>query len=545
MKHLNFLNKFSHSPAKQTSLTPQPVSSLPASANQPLIDLRHVVKTYHTPAGAFTALKNVDLQVQGGEFVAVIGKSGSGKSTLINMVTGIDRPTLGQVWVSHLPIHNLNEDQMALWRGQNLGVIFQFFQLLPTLTLLENVVLPMQLSGQASRAERIERAHHLLGLVDLADQAHKFPASVSGGQQQRVAIARALANNPKVLVADEPTGSLDSRTADSIFQLFEDFVSQGRTILMVTHDRDLASRVSRVVLIADGEIVDQRVSQALPTLNKKQLVEISSRLEPLINAPGTTIFRQGDPADKFYIIVKGQVEIVIWHESGQEIISATLGTGQYFGEAGLLEDGIRNATARVTPDSEVILLGLDREMFNKLVVDSQLTHDAIASLMRQRTTTNQLMRVMPDLSQAYAPQLHADYERLTYRPGEIIIKKGDLADKFYLIAKGAVEVMSPHDEALPLARLSSGQHFGEMGLVQGRQRMNTIRAAVDLDIDAEVIGIGRETFHKLSTETKLTKDEIAVIMHQRLAASLQEFMPDLQRRPRRADMLSGLFGDDD
>src|SRR6185503_10486436 len=178
MNYLKFLNKFSQSPAKQTSLTLQPVSSLPASANQPLIDLRHVVKTYHTPAGAFTALKNVDLQVQGGEFVAVIGKSGSGKSTLINMVTGIDRPTLGEVWVSHLPIHNLNEDQMALWRGQNLGVIFQFFQLLPTLTLLENVILPMQLSGQASRAERIERARHLLDLVDLADQAHKFPASV-------------------------------------------------------------------------------------------------------------------------------------------------------------------------------------------------------------------------------------------------------------------------------------------------------------------------------------------------------------------------------
>lgn len=486
-----------------------------------LIELRQVVKIYETPAGSFTALKGVDLQVEPGEFVAVIGKSGSGKSTLINAITGIDRPTLGEVYVAGTAIHELNEGQMATWRGRNLGVIFQFFQLLPTLTLIENIMLPMEFGRLYPASERKERAMHLLEMVGMKDQADKLPSAISGGQQQRVAIARALANDPNVLVADEPTGSLDSKTADTIFQIFEEFVAQGKTILMVTHDRDLASRVSRVVLIADGEIVDRRVSRALPTLNKKQLVEISSRLDPLTYAPGATIFDQGDPADKFYIIVKGQVEIVIQYDSGQEITSAILGAGQYFGEGGLLENGRRNAAARVTPDSEVILLGLDCEMFNKLVVDSQLTYEAIACLMRQRTTTNQLMQVIPDLSQAHSAQLPPDYERLSYRPGELIVKKGDLADKFYLITKGAVEVLSPHDEDLPIARLSSGQYFGEMGLVRGGQRRNTVRAAVDLDIDVEVIAIGRETFHRLSTENNLIKDEIAVIIHQRLVESVK------------------------
>ncbi len=434
---------------------------------------------------------------------------------------------------------------MAIWRGRNLGVIFQFFQLLPTLTLIENIVLPMEFGRLYTAFERKERAMRLLEMVGMKELAHKLPSAISGGQQQRVAIARALANDPDVLVADEPTGSLDSKTSDTIFQIFEDFVAQGKTILMVTHDRDLVSRVSRVVLIADGEIVNQRVSQSLPTLNKTQLVEIYSRLTPFTYAPGTTIFRQGDQADKFYIIVKGQIKIVIQHSSGQEITSAILGAGQYFGEAGLLENGTRNATARVTPDSEAILLGLDCEMFNKLVIDSQLTNDAIAKLMRQHPNTNQSMQVIPDLSQAYATQLQVDYERINYQPGEIIIKKGDLADKFYLITKGAVEVMSPHDERLPIVRLSSGQYFGEMDLIKGRQWKNTVRIAVDLDTDVEVIVIERETFHRMSTEANLIKDETPVITHQRLVDSLKEFMPDIYRIPHQGDALFKLVDDDD
>ena len=227
---------------------------------RPLIDLRDLEKAYRTPAGDFLALKGIDLQVHRGEFVGVVGKSGAGKSTLINMVTGIDRPTGGQVRVGPYAVHQMKEDQIAAWRGQKVGVIFQFFQLLPMLTCAQNVMLPMDFANlYNSPRERRERALHLLEQVGIADHADKLPSAVSGGQRQRVAIARALANDPMFLAADEPTGNLDSKTADAVFRVFEKLVEEGKTILMVTHDRDLASRVTRVVHIADGEIVDDKI----------------------------------------------------------------------------------------------------------------------------------------------------------------------------------------------------------------------------------------------------------------------------------------------
>ncbi len=228
-----------------------------SSANGLMIDLQGIKKAYETDAGPFLALKGIDLQVDQGEFVAVVGKSGSGKSTLINMFTGIDHPTDGQVFVSQTPIRQLDEGQMAEWRGRNLGIVFQFFQLLPTLTVVENVMIPMDLAGKYEEAERLERALYLLDQVGIAGEAHKFPTSISGGEQQRAAIARSLANDPPIIVADEPTGNLDTRAAESIFQLFESLVSEGKTILMVTHDGELAARVPRTITLADGLIVDE------------------------------------------------------------------------------------------------------------------------------------------------------------------------------------------------------------------------------------------------------------------------------------------------
>jgi putative ABC transport system ATP-binding protein len=224
-----------------------------------LIELNKVVKTYEAAAGKFTALKGVDLKVDTHEFVAVIGKSGSGKSTLINMITGIDRPTSGQVFVGDTAVHKLSEGRMAVWRGKHVGVIFQFFQLLPTLTLVENVMLPMDFCNMYAPRDRYDRAMRLLEHVGLADQAGKLPSAVSGGQQQRAAIARALSNDPPIIVADEPTGNLDSKTADQVFELFSQLVSEGKTILMVTHDKDLARRVTRSVIVVDGEIKDELV----------------------------------------------------------------------------------------------------------------------------------------------------------------------------------------------------------------------------------------------------------------------------------------------
>jgi putative ABC transport system ATP-binding protein len=225
-----------------------------------LVDLRQVVKAYETAAGLFLALKGVDLQIDTGEFIAVVGKSGSGKSTLINMITGIDKPTSGEVLVSGTAVHTLSEGRMAVWRGRHVGVVFQFFQLLPTLTVIENVMLPMDFCHMYTMRERPERAMHLLDLVGIADHAHKLPSAVSGGEQQRAAIARALANNPPIIAADEPTGNLDSKTAETVFRLFEHLVDDGKTILMVTHDRELVRRVTRTVTLADGEIVDEVVS---------------------------------------------------------------------------------------------------------------------------------------------------------------------------------------------------------------------------------------------------------------------------------------------
>ncbi len=221
------------------------------------IELRKVVKIFESEAGRFAALTGVDLQIRRGEFVAMVGKSGSGKSTMMNMITGIDRPTSGEVIIGETKVHKLSEGKMAEWRGRNIGVVFQFFQLLPTLSIVDNVMLPMDFCHKYAPRERRERAMELLELVGMAEQARKLPTAISGGQQQRVAIARALANDPPILAADEPTGNLDSKTADSVFDLFGSLVSEGKTIVMVTHDRDLAKRVGRSVLVADGEIRDE------------------------------------------------------------------------------------------------------------------------------------------------------------------------------------------------------------------------------------------------------------------------------------------------
>jgi putative ABC transport system ATP-binding protein len=222
---------------------------------EPVIQMDNIVKVFHTLAGDFTALKNISVNFYPGEFVSIVGRSGSGKSTLANMITGIDHPTSGSVRVGSAVITSLKESEMAVWRGHNLGIVFQFFQLMPILTLLENVRLPMDLCSLHPRAEREERAMALLEMVGLQDFAHQLPDEVSGGQQQSAAIARALANDPPILIADEPTGNLDSRTAESIFSIFTNLVANGKTIIMVTHDQSLAEQTGRVIRISDGSLI--------------------------------------------------------------------------------------------------------------------------------------------------------------------------------------------------------------------------------------------------------------------------------------------------
>jgi putative ABC transport system ATP-binding protein len=237
-----------------------------SNGSGPVVQIKEVVKTFPVGGGEITVLKGLSFDVKSGEFISIVGPSGNGKSTLLNMITGIDRPTSGEVIVTGREVHNMSENQLAAWRGKHVGIIFQFFQMLPALTLLQNVMLPMDFAKKYTPRERKERALQLLESVDLADQANKLPGNVSGGQQQRAAIARALANDPELLVADEPTGNLDTRTANDMFDMFVQLVKQGKTLVMVTHDKELSRRVPRVVEIIDGRITrDEFVGGALWT----------------------------------------------------------------------------------------------------------------------------------------------------------------------------------------------------------------------------------------------------------------------------------------
>jgi len=228
--------------------------------NKNLIQLSHVTKSFPLTSGTFEALKDVNITIQKGQLVAITGKSGSGKSTLLNIIAGIDKPTRGSVVINGIQVEKLNESALATWRGKNIGVVFQFFQLLPTLTILENVMLPMDFCYSYPKKERKQRALGLLEQVNIREQADKLPSALSGGQQQRAAIARALANDPSIIIADEPTGNLDSQTATSIFELFSSLTRAGKTVIIVTHEKDFSNYFENVIAIADGTIVNEVVT---------------------------------------------------------------------------------------------------------------------------------------------------------------------------------------------------------------------------------------------------------------------------------------------
>jgi ABC-type lipoprotein export system ATPase subunit len=347
-----------------------------------LIKLRNVFKVYDTPAGRFTALNGVDLNIGTGEFVSIIGKSGSGKTTLINMLTGIDRPTNGEIFIGGTAVHQLDEGQTATWRGTHMGVVFQFFQLLPTLTALENVRLPMDFCNLYTPAERNERAMQLLDLVGIAEYAHKLPNHLAGGQQQRAAIARALANDPPIIATDEPTGNLDSRTAEAVMQLFEDLVKQGKTILMVTHDEDLARRAPRTVVIHDGEIVNEYVAKALPTLSHELLLQATRQLETRTFAPGEAIIVQDAEPDEFFIITNGEAKVYLIEPGDYEMHMDTIHAGQYFGEMALMHGGKRTATVRASTPVEVI--ALRQQAFLDLIEQSDETRAELERVAAER-----------------------------------------------------------------------------------------------------------------------------------------------------------------
>lgn len=360
------------------------------SLSDSMIELRSLVKRFSNAAGEFTVLKGVDLTINRGQFVSIVGKSGSGKSTLLNMITGIDHPTEGHVIVNGTDIYTgVNESARSKWRGKNLGIVFQFFQLLPMLTLLENVMLPMDYVDMYDFDERPQRAMELLKLVGLEKFANKLPVLVSTGQQQLAAIARAMACDPPLLIADEPTGNLDTKSADTIIGLFEHFVSQGKTIVMVTHDPSLTSRTHRNIIISDGELINETISRSLPQLRHRHMLEFTKLAEHRVCQPHETIISRDEHVDHFFMISKGEVEVVL-HDKNKETRVSNLGPDEFFGEMELLRGGKAIANVRAG-NKPVEIYTLPRAEFIRVMNESPITAEAIGKIVQKRLQSHSMV----------------------------------------------------------------------------------------------------------------------------------------------------------
>src|SRR5215211_5657793 len=365
---------------------PNPVSVQQSmSTPQAMIDMHRVVKTFKNAAGEFVVLKGIDLTINRGQFVSIVGKSGSGKSTLLNMITGIDHPTSGQVIIAGTDIYTgVTESERSRWRGRNLGIVFQFFQLLPMLTLIENVMLAMDFADMYDFDERPARAMELLKLVGLEKFSNKLPVLVSTGQQQLAAIARALACDPPLLVADEPTGNLDTRSANTIINLFEELARGGKTVVMVTHDPSLTSRTTRNIIIADGELINETVARALPWLRHRHMMEFSKLVKEETYPANTTIISRNEHVEKFFMIRSGEVEVVLQDRKNSETVISHLKPGEFFGEIELLRGSKSIANVRAYSKGPVNVLVLKRDDFLRVIEQSPITADAIGKIVEER-----------------------------------------------------------------------------------------------------------------------------------------------------------------
>jgi len=350
-----------------------------------MIDMHGIVKTFKNAAGEFTVLKGVDLTIKRGEFVSIVGKSGSGKSTLLNMITGIDHPTEGRMVIGGTDIYtNVTESQRSKWRGRNLGIVFQFFQLMPMLTLLENVMLPMDYAELYDFDERPKKAMEMLERVGLEAFANKLPVLVSTGQQQLAAIARAIACDPPLLVADEPTGNLDTKSANTIIDLFEQLALSGKTVVMVTHDPSLTSRTTRNIIIADGELINETVAKALPWLRHRHMMEFTKIAEKQTYPAKATIISRDEHVEYFFMIHKGEVEVVLQDRKQDETIISRLNPGEFFGEIELLRGGKSIANVRASADGPVELLAIRREDFKRVMDQSPITVEAVGKIVQEK-----------------------------------------------------------------------------------------------------------------------------------------------------------------
>jgi ABC-type lipoprotein export system ATPase subunit len=303
-----------------------------ASTENPFVRLKDVVKEYRSDAGSFCALKGINLEVQAGEFLGIIGKSGAGKTTLLNIISAVDSLTSGEVWVGGTRVHALSQTQQSKWRGRTLGVVYQTFQLMSMLTLIDNVMLPIDFQGRYHPRKSVVRAMALLADLDIAQHAYKLPTQISGGQQQRVAIARALVNDPALILADEPTGSLDSATAASTMEILKRITQRGKTIIMATHDAGLIPYFTRTVILFDGEFLNETLARLFPTVNHQRLIEAGCGFSQFSVEPGQLIVSQGEALKGLYVIIRGSAHIF----SGDG--KATINPGGIFGHQELVAE---------------------------------------------------------------------------------------------------------------------------------------------------------------------------------------------------------------
>ncbi|HEX5838715.1 MAG TPA: ATP-binding cassette domain-containing protein [Anaerolineales bacterium] len=351
-----------------------------------MIDMHGVVKTFKNAAGEFTVLKGVDLTIRRGEFVSIVGKSGSGKSTLLNMITGIDHPTSGRVVIGGTDIYTgVTESQRSRWRGRNLGIVFQFFQLLPMLTLLENVMLAMDFAEMYDFDERPARAMAMLRLVGLDSIANKLPVLVSTGQQQLAAIARALACDPPLLVADEPTGNLDTRSANTIIDLFEELSRRGKTVIMVTHDPSLTSRTTRTIIISDGELINETIAKALPWLRHRHMLEFTTLAQTRTYPANAIVLSPNEPVEQLFVIQSGEADVVLQERRKKETILSRLKPGDFFGENELLNGKRSMASIRASSDGPLEVLTLPGEDFKRVMAESPVSAGAVGRIVQERS----------------------------------------------------------------------------------------------------------------------------------------------------------------
>jgi putative ABC transport system ATP-binding protein len=339
-----------------------------------MIEIQNITKVYQMGETEVRALDGVSLKIEDGEWIAITGPSGSGKSTLMAILGCLDSPTSGSYQLDGIDVAKMRDDQLAAVRNKKIGFVFQQFNLLSRTSALENVALPLL---YATGNHQRDRAKAALAAVGLSDRLGHRPNELSGGQQQRVAIARALVTEPSILLADEPTGNLDSKTAETIFALFNDLVEQGKTVIIVTHDSGLARRAHRTALLADGEIVNEYVAKALPTLTPAQLLAATHKLQPRHYEAGSMILAEGKNSEAFYVIAKGTVEVVLPRRQQSDVVALELGPGKYFGEMEFFHDRRNRASIRASESCAVEVLSLDYEALSSLLGESEPTREAL------------------------------------------------------------------------------------------------------------------------------------------------------------------------